>query len=138
MPRPTLIALTSLALAACSQPAHHAIIGTWRSDAPKTLESAREQGALPAEGQEPLGQDVYGHLIVEYRVDTVRAWFDNTNYDSGYRPYEVVEVTDAYVVTREWNEILKEFETSTTWVEGDCIFGKAEAGFREYFCPLSD
>ncbi len=75
--------------------------------------------------------------MIEYRVDTVRASFDNSDYDSGYRPYEVVEVTDEYVITREWNEILRIYEESTTYIDTPCIYAiSAEYGFREYYCPV--
>ena len=121
---------------ACS-PAHQAIIGTWKSDADRTLQSMNSVTDIPPEVRAQFESDYYGHLIVEYRIDTVRARFDNANYDSGYRPYEVVSVSDKKVVAREWNEILQTFETSTTFFEGECIYGiSAEYEFREYFCPL--
>jgi len=92
---------------------------------------------MPAEARLYFESDFYGHLVVEYLGDSVRARFDNSDYDTGYQPYEVVKVTDGKIVTREWNEILKIFETSETYIDGDCIYGiSAEFAFREYFCPL--
>ena len=99
----------------------------------------REVADVPPQVRAALENDYYGHLVVEYRADTVRAYFDDGNYDSGYQPYEVVEVTDDYVVTREWNEVLAEFGDSTTYLDGECIYGvAAEYQYREYFCPLAN
>lgn len=98
-----------------------------------------EVDRIPADVRAAFESDFYGHLVVEYRETTVRAYFDNRDYDSGYQPYEVIEVTDDYIVTREWNEVLGRFESSTTFLEGDCIFGlSAEFQFREYFCPVRE
>jgi len=121
----------------CSAPAHHAIIGTWKSDAERTLQSMRQVDDLSPNARSRFEDDFYGHLIVEYRVDTVRARFDNAAYDTGYQPYEVVAVSDGEIVTREWNEILQIFETSTTYIDDECIYGiSAEYEFSEYFCPV--
>ena len=132
-----LFALICGAMAGCGPPTHQAIIGTWQSDAELTLQSMNQAADLPAEARSYFNDDYYGHLIVEYRVDTVRARFDNSDYDTGYQPYEVVTVGDDKIVTREWNEILRVFETSTTYLDGECIYGlSAQYAFREYFCPL--
>ena len=113
------------------------IVGVWRSDAPRTLASLNAMAGIPAQRRQALEDDYYGHLIVEYRADTVRAHFDNGSYDSGYRPYRVVEATPERIVTEEWNELLHEFERSTTYIDGKCIYGlAADYAYREYFCPL--
>ena len=131
-----MLALMAVAVTACS-PAHRAIIGTWKSDAEQTLRSMRNATASPPRVRTQLENDYYGHLIVEYRIDTVRARFDNSNYDTGYRPYEVVAVSEEMIIAREWNEILQIFETSTTFLDGECIYGiSAQYDFREYFCPI--
>jgi hypothetical protein len=132
-----VLALMSLSLAGCGPPAHQAIIGTWKSDDEQTLQSMLKVADLPPHARSHFEDDFYGHLIVEYRVDTVRARFDNSNYDTGYQPYEVIEVSEEKIVTSEWNEILQKFETSTTFIDGECIYGiSAEYEFREYFCPV--
>ena len=124
-------------MAGCSTPAHHAIIGTWQSDTEQTLQSMHQVADLPAETRSHFENDYYGHLIVEYRADTLRARFDNSNYDTGYQPYKVIEVSEDKIVTSEWNEILQIFETSTTYIDGVCIYGiSAQYAYREYFCPF--
>jgi len=133
----TAFVLIGISMAGCSTPAHRAIIGIWQSDAEQTLQSMNQVADLAPHVRSRFENDFYGHLIVEYRVDTVRARFDNNNYDTGYRPYEVITVSDGEIVTREWNEILRIFETSTTFIDGECIYGiSAEYSFREYFCPF--
>jgi hypothetical protein len=124
-------------LLGCSAPTHRAIIGTWKSDTERTLQSIYQVADLPPQTRSLYENDYYGHLIVEYRVDTVRARFDNSNYDTGYQSYQVIEVSEDKIVTSEWNEILQIFETSTTFIDGNCIYGiSAKYAFREYFCPF--
>lgn len=118
-------------------PAHAAIIGTWKSDAARTIDAMDEVDGISPEVRAAFADDYFGHLIIEYRVDTVRAHFDNSDYDSGYRPYDVVEVTGDYIVTREWNEIRRIYEESTTYIDPPCIYGvSSEYGFREYYCAV--
>jgi len=125
-----------VAQVACSTLPQRAIIGVWKSDADRTLASMRIAGNVTPEALRIYENDYYGHLVIEYRRDTVRAWFDNSDYDTGYQPYEVVEVAPDHVVTREWNELLGRYQLTTTYMEGACIYGiAAEFGFREYYCP---
>ncbi len=132
-----LVALVSTPLAA--EPPHAAIIGTWKSDAARTIDAVDDVDDIAAEVRAAFIDDYFGRLVIEYRLDTVRAHFDNSDYDSGYRPYEVVEVKDEYVITREWNEILRIYEESTTYIDPPCIYGiSAEYGFREYYCPVEE
>ncbi len=134
-----LLLLCGLAtIGACASLPQQALIGTWKSDAPRTLEAMRAHGAVPPEARAAYEADYYGHLIIEYRVDTVRARFDNRAYDSGYQPYEVVGAGEDYVVTREWNEVTGQFQQTTTYRDGDCLYGLSSPhGFREYFCPFT-
>jgi hypothetical protein len=131
--------LTALSMVGCSPPEHQAIIGTWKSDTERTLQSMRQVVDLPPRAQSYFENNFYGHLIVEYRVDTVRAKFDNSNYDTDYQPYKVISVSNEKIITSEWNEILQIFETSTTFIEGECLYGiSADYNFREYFCPFEE
>lgn len=137
--RTLLFILLTGVIGACvsDAPEHQAIIGVWKSDAGRTLQSMAATDNIPVQVQEFLSKDFYGHLTVEYRLDTVRAFFDDQNYDTGYQPYEVVSVDGDVIVTREWNELLEEFEQSITYIEGDCIYGiNPEYQFREYFCQV--
>ncbi len=136
MLRCSLIA-TSIFMVGCGPPAHQAIIGVWRSDTERTLESMREATDLPSGIRAQLENDFFGYLVVEYQEDTIRARFLNSSYDTGYQPYEVITVSEEKIVTREWNELLQQFEMSTTYLDGECIYGKnAQYTFREYFCPF--
>ena len=123
---------------ACASSPERALLGVWKSDAPRTLESMRALDGIPADRRAALERDYYGHLTVEYRADVVRGRMDDGRYDSGYQPYKVVEATPEYVVTDEWNEILHEFRRSTTYFDGECIYGwAAEYRYREYFCRVA-
>jgi hypothetical protein len=132
-----LALLTALGCVACAATEPNALIGVWRSDAARTLASMRATPGIPEERRRALADDYYGHLTVEYANDTVQARFENSDYDSGLRPYRVVAATRGHVVTDEWNELLRKFERSTTYVDGDCIYGlAADYGYREYFCRV--
>jgi len=132
-----LISLAAVLVACETPPKQQAIIGVWESDADRTLQSMEAAENIPPEVQVFLSDDFYGHLTVEYRTDTVRAFFDNQDYDTGYQPYEVVSVEGDVIVTREWNELREVFEQSTTYLDDACIYGiNPEYGFREYFCSV--
>ncbi len=123
----------------CAATEQRALVGVWKSDAPRTVASMRATPGIPEDIRHALEADYYGHLVLEYRAGTVRAYFDNRDYDSGRRPYRVLSADDERVVTSEWNELLGTFEESTAYRDGECIFGLAENwAFREYFCPFED
>ena len=122
-----------------AEPAHAALIGKWKSDAARTIDAMDEVDGISPEVRAAFADDYFGHLHIEYGESTVRAWFDNSNYDSGERPYEVVEVGDDYIVTREWNEILRLYQESTTYLDLPCIYSlSGQYGFREYYCPADE
>ena len=70
----------------CAAPQQRALVGVWKSDAPRTVASMRATPGIPEDTRRALEADYYGHLVLEYGVDTVRAYFDNGDYDSGRRP----------------------------------------------------
>jgi hypothetical protein len=132
------LALLLAAAAGCTSP-ENTIVGVWKSDAARTLGSMRSTPGIPEERRRELESDYYGHLVLEYRADTVRAYFDNAAYDSGPRPYRVIAADSERIVTTEWNELLREFEESVAYRDGECIYGVApEFGYREYFCRVSN
>jgi hypothetical protein len=132
-----LAALAIACLGACAAP-RSGIVGVWKSDAERTLESMRATPGIPDERRRALESDYYGHLVLEYDADTVRAHFDNEDYDSGRRPYRVVSADSKRIVTSEWNELTQEFEESVAYRDGDCIYAlAAEFEYREYYCPVN-
>jgi hypothetical protein len=134
-----LVLLLAVAAAACAGSPARALVGVWKSDAARTLESMRATAGIPDDTRRALEAGYYGHLLIEYRKSTVRAWFDNSSYDSGRRPYRVVSADERRIVTSEWNELLGHFEESTTYRDGECVYGlAAEWTYREYFCPFED
>ena len=123
-------------VAACTATDSDALVGVWKSDAERTLDSMRATAGIPDERRRALESDYYGHLVLEYRADTVRAYFDDDDYDSGRRPYRIVSADSERIVTSEWNERLGEFEESVAYRDGDCIYAiAADFGYREYYCP---
>jgi hypothetical protein len=122
-------------IGACAAPESDGIVGVWKSDAERTLDSMRATPGIPADRRRALEADYYGHLVLDYDADTVRAYFDNGNYDSGRRPYRVVSADSKRVITSEWNELTRDFEESVAYRDGDCIYAlAAEFEYREYYC----
>jgi hypothetical protein len=133
--------LTALAIACvggCAISTSGGIIGVWKSNADRTLQSMRATPGIPAERRRELESDYYGHLVLEYDADTVRAYFDNEDYDSGRRPYRVISSDSDRIVTSEWNELTQEFEESVAYRDGKCIYAlAADFAYREYYCPAN-
>jgi hypothetical protein len=132
-----LAALVIAGLGACAAPSS-GIVGVWKSDTERTLQSMRATPGIPEERRRELESDYYGHLVLEYDADTVRAYFDNEDYDSGRRPYRVVSADSERIVTSEWNELIGEYEESVAYRDGDCIYAlAADFAYREYYCPAN-
>ena len=131
----TLVAV--LALSGCEyQPVPHAaILGKWKSNARLTLESVGRTQGLSAQSRAILKDGFFGHLETEIREDESRTFSEKDNYDSGFEPYQVLEVSDEYVRIKAWNNFFQDYDERVLYLEGDCyyeIFKQFE--FRQYFC----
>ena len=114
---------------------HEAIIGKWRSNAQLTLESVVETQGLSPQTRAFLERDFFGHQEVEIRESDSRTIDERDNYDSGYEPYEVLEVADGYVRIRAWSNFFQGYDIRTLYLEGDCYYEIfAGFSFRNYFC----
>lgn len=126
-----------LGLSGCdmSSTPHEAIIGNWRSNAQLTLESVVATEGMTAQTRRFLEADFFGYQEVEIRENDSRTINPRDNYDSGYEPYEVLEVADDYVRIRAWNNFFRNYDVRTLYLDGDCYY-EIFAGFRfrQYFC----
>lgn len=133
----TVILISSLALSACDDRpvAHHIILGKWKSNAELTLQSMNSAEGVTPKAKTIFEDDFFGHLEVEWKEKESRAINVRDDYDSGYEPYEVVEITEEYIKVKEWSDILQQHDEYTLHFEGNCYYiitSKFE--FREYFC----
>lgn len=114
---------------------HSVLIGKWKSNEKLTLESMNSVEGITPKARELFENDLFGHLVIEYKENEYRAINEKDNYDSGFIPYEVLEVTDRYIRIKEWCDILKEYEESTLYLDGDCYYIiTSKFNFKEYFC----
>ena len=126
-----------IALSGCRerQVAHEAILGKWRSNAPLTLKSVDRVEGITPQTRAFLHDDFFGHMEVEITEDESRTTHEKDDYDSGFEPYEVLEVSDDFVRIKIWSNFFQGYDVRTLYLDGDCyyeIFREFE--FRQYFC----
>lgn len=135
----TILLVVFLALSGCDGQSvpHEVILGKWRSNAQLTLESIVVTEGITPQTRAFLEQDFFGHMVVEITENDTRTTIEKDNYDSGYEPYEVIEVADDYVRIKAWSNFFKNFDERILYLEGDCYYEIfAEFNFRQYFCRL--
>ena len=114
---------------------HSALLGKWKSNEKLTLDSMNSVAGVVPKVRELFENDFFGHLVVEYKENEYRSINEKDNYESSFKPYEVLEVTDGYIRIRDWNDLLKDSEETTLHFEGDCYYAlTTKYNFREYFC----
>ena len=126
-----------LLLSGCSDDSipHHAILGKWRSNAQLTLESVIVTEGITPQTRAFLERDFFGHMIIEIREKESRTTNEKDNYDSGFEPYEVLEISDDYIRIKAWSNFFQDYDERILYLDGDCYYEIfAEFKFREYFC----
>lgn len=126
-----------IALSGCENRhvAHEAIIGIWKSNAPLTLKSVDRIKGITPQTRAFLHDDFFGHMEVEIREDESRTTHEKDNYDSGFEPYEVLEVSDRFVRIKTWSNFFQDYDVRTLYLEGNCFYEIFRVyKFREYFC----
>lgn len=127
-----------LALSGCelNSTPHQAILGKWRSNEQLTLESIVVTEGITPQTREFLEGDFFGHLEIEIRETVSRTTIQRDNYDSGFEPYQVVEVSDDFIRIRAWSNFFQNYDVRTLYLDGECYYEIfVEFNFREYFCP---
>lgn len=114
---------------------HEAILGKWKSNARLTVESVKETEGITLQTRTFLEDDFFGYMTVEIRENESRTTNEKDNFDSGVEPYEVLEITDAYVRIKAWSNFLQTFDERVLYLEGDCYY-EIVVGyqFRTYYC----
>jgi hypothetical protein len=136
LPRWTLL-IAALAVSGCGNPPvpHAAILGKWKSNARLTLQSVSRTPGMSTLSRAFLKDDFFGHLETEIRENESRTISEKDDYDSGFEPYEVLEVSDDFVRIKAWNSFFQDFDERILYLEGDCYYEIfKQFKFREYFC----
>jgi len=132
-----ILLVAALALSGCEIQTvpHAAILGKWKSNARLTLQSVNRTPGLSAMSRALLEDDFFGHLETEIRESDSRTISEKDNYDSGFEPYEVLEVTDDFVRIKAWNNFFQDYDERVLYLEGDCYYEIfKQFKFRQYFC----
>lgn len=133
----TALLIGILALSGCDRPPipHEAIVGKWKSNAQLTLESVVVTEGITPQTRAFLERDFFGHLVVEIRENDSRTTNERDDYDSGFEPYEVLEVTNDYIRIKAWSNFFQDYDERILHLDGDCYY-EIFAGFkfRQYFC----
>ncbi len=137
--RPTAMAVLMgiLALSACGTGTvpHEAILGKWKSNAPLTLQSMHATDGLAPQSRALLNNAFFGHMETEIRETESRTTNKKDNYDSGFEPYTVLEVTERFVRIKAWNSFFQDYDVRTLYLEGNCYYEIFKVfHFRQYFC----
>lgn len=126
-----------LALSGCEYQSvpHAAILGKWKSNERLTVESVNRTQGLSAQSRAFLEDGFFGHLQTEIRKSESRTVSEKDNYDSGFEPYEVLEVSDDFVRIKAWNSFFQDYDERVLYLEGDCYYEIfKQFNFRQYFC----
>lgn len=114
---------------------HEAILGKWKSNARLTLKSMNNTKGLTRQSRAFLEDDFFGYLETEIRENESRTTNQRDSYDSGFEPYDVLEVSDEFVRIRAWSNFFQDYDERVLYLEGDCFYEIfRQFGFRQYFC----
>ena len=132
-----LVLISAFTLMGCDDKPvqHEAILGKWRSNAELTLESLDGIEGISPQTRAFLANDFFGHLVIEIREDESRTVDARDDYDSGFEPYEVLEVADKFVRINAWSNFFQDYDERVLYLEGNCYYEIfVEFKFRSYFC----
>ncbi len=133
-----ILLIICLNLADAVHAAENNLLGKWKSNEKKTLESMRETQGITDKAKVLFENDFFGKLIIDYKNDTYQARFDNSVEElNKYYPYKILEVTTEHYLIEGYDALLEEFEKKMLFWEGECYFVyTSKWNFKEYFCRL--
>lgn len=134
-----------IVLGGCAQPAKHksALIGVWKSNAAKTLQSVRSVDGVTEKAKRLFENDFFGHLIVEYREKEARSYFDqdadNIECIKEFYPYQLIEENEELFIVKEHDRLEDGEREVVMRREGDCYYVLfSKWNLREYFCRIDN
>ena len=136
-----ILSILALSIIGCSNNEHQDLLGYWKSNEQKTLESVRNTPGITDKAKKIFNNNFFGKLIIEYKIDTYRALYENDEENPKefyqYQPYSLLEVTNEYYLAESYNDILEEKEIQKLYKDGDCYYVfTSKWNFKEYFCRV--
>jgi hypothetical protein len=102
------------------------IVGVWKSNEVKTLKSINTKSGITLKARKLLEGDFFGHLIVEFRENTSRAYWDkeenNTEDMLKFYPYILIEVTEKYFLVDSYDFLEDKMITKKLFRDGNCYY----------------
>ncbi|RLA11341.1 MAG: hypothetical protein DRQ59_09990 [Gammaproteobacteria bacterium] len=110
------------------------LIGEWESDEKRTLEDVNARDNIPPKTKAFFENDFFGKLkltFTENKIFTTYEEFENSG------SYEILNETENSITLRAWNDVLKEYEDQTFYIEGNIIYTiTSKYKIREYFVKI--
>ena len=148
--RKILILIFLLSLCSCTTMNKSELIGVWKSNEAKTLLSLYAIKSIPQKVIELSKDDLFGHLIVEYKGKELRSYFDNCEEkycdseecietvcteSKKYKLYKILEENDRYFKISYFDEFEKKTVEKLLYREGQCYYVfTTKYNIKEYFC----
>lgn len=139
--RAALIAVVLLVIWSCASQEDSELIGVWKSNKQKTLESMGTVSGIDPKAKALFEGDFFGQMIVEFRRGESRAYFEddslNAEGTAHFSPYRLIVETKEFFLLQEIDESTGKTVETKLPREGDCYhLLVARWGFREYFCKI--
>lgn len=143
----TLI-LLSLFLFSCAKNNKSDLIGIWKSNKEKTLESVFSIDGMPPKAVE-FFEKYLGHMIVEFRENEKRTYFDNCEEDCDdencietvcneakkFNQYKIIKETNNHFIISYFDEFENKTIETTLYREANCYYLIiTKYNIKEYFC----
>ncbi len=145
-----LILILLLSLCSCTAINKSDLLGVWKSNEAKTLASLYAIKGVPQKVIELSEDDLFGHLIAEYKEKKLRSYFNNCeekycdNEDciktvcaepKKFKPYKIIEENDRYFKISYFDEFRKKTVEKLLYREGQCYYVfTTKYDIKEYFC----
>ncbi len=124
-------------LVGCSMNPTKSLIGKWKSNEQKTLASVEATKGVSEKAKLLFNKDFFGKLIVEYKKDTYRAWYENKEATEGPEPYKLLEATDKYYIVEAIDLLSGKKVPKQMFWDNECYYLLVSKWkFREYFCKV--
>jgi len=128
--------LCAVALMGCDEKPANSLVGKWKSDVSKSLDSMHSMKNIPDETKAYFEKDFFGRLTIEYKPKTYSAVLEG---EEGIKPdefpYRIVEETDDYYIVE--SELLGAKFNKKLFKDRTCYYElTSEWNFREYFCRV--
>jgi len=138
MIRFSLLLCVGLVVSACDTQSHNSLVGSWKSDTNKSLDSMRSMKDVPDETKAYFEKEFFGRLTMIYDDATYSAVLkgeEDIKPDS--YPYKIVEESDEYYIVE--SELLGAKYNKKLFKDKSCYYElTSEWNFREYFCRVDD